>query len=50
MAMVEGSELMSRLVSKNADLKKQVCLMKENQMLKCLLSQGDLPGPQPPPS
>uniref|UniRef100_A0A8C9UL26 Spermatogenesis and centriole associated 1 like n=1 Tax=Spermophilus dauricus TaxID=99837 RepID=A0A8C9UL26_SPEDA len=30
--MAEGSELMNRLMSENADLKKQVRLMKENQM------------------
>nr|XP_012423480.1 PREDICTED: speriolin-like protein isoform X1 [Odobenus rosmarus divergens] len=38
--MAEGSELMSRLMSENADLKKQVRLMKENQMLKRLLSES----------
>ncbi|CAK7319444.1 Speriolin-like protein [Vulpes lagopus] len=38
--MAEGSELMSRLVSENAELKKQVRLMKENQMLKRLLSES----------
>lgn len=40
MAMAEGSELMNRLMSENADLKKQVRLMKENQMLKRLLSES----------
>lgn len=39
-AMAEGSELMSRLMSENAELKKQVRLMKENQMLKRLLSES----------
>lgn len=39
-AMAEGSELMNRLMSENADLKKQVRLMKENQMLKRLLSES----------
>uniref|UniRef100_A0A8C0P9R0 Spermatogenesis and centriole associated 1 like n=1 Tax=Canis lupus familiaris TaxID=9615 RepID=A0A8C0P9R0_CANLF len=38
--MAEGSELMSRLMSENAELKKQVRLMKENQMLKRLLSES----------
>lgn len=38
--MAEGSELMSRLMSENADLKKQVRLLKENQMLKRLLSES----------
>lgn len=38
--MAEGSELMSRLVSENADLKRQVRLLKENQMLKRLLSES----------
>uniref|UniRef100_A0A8C0CGS6 Lanosterol synthase n=1 Tax=Balaenoptera musculus TaxID=9771 RepID=A0A8C0CGS6_BALMU len=38
--MAEGSELTNRLVSENADLKKQVRLMKENQMLKRLLSES----------
>ncbi|KAM9697328.1 speriolin-like protein isoform 1-T1 [Dama dama] len=38
--MAEGSELMNRLMSENADLKKQVRLMKENQMLKRLLSES----------
>lgn len=40
MAMAEGSALMNRLMSENADLKKQVRLMKENQMLKRLLSES----------
>ena len=40
LAMAEGSELMNRLMSENADLKKQVRLMKENQMLKRLLSES----------
>lgn len=39
-AMAEGSELMKRLMSENADLKKQVRLLKENQMLKRLLSES----------
>ncbi|EPY90096.1 hypothetical protein CB1_000052003 [Camelus ferus] len=39
-AMAEGSELLNRLVSENADLKKQVRLLKENQMLKRLLREG----------
>lgn len=39
-AMAEGSELMNRLMSENADLKKQVRLLKENQMLKRLLSES----------
>ncbi|XP_020829045.1 speriolin-like protein isoform X3 [Phascolarctos cinereus] len=39
-AMAEGNELMNRLMSENADLKKQVRLMKENQMLKRLLSES----------
>ncbi|KAJ8793649.1 hypothetical protein J1605_003657 [Eschrichtius robustus] len=39
-AMAEGSELTNRLMSENADLKKQVRLMKENQMLKRLLSES----------
>ncbi|XP_010634690.1 speriolin-like protein isoform X1 [Fukomys damarensis] len=39
-AMAEGSELMNRLMSENADLKKQVRLLKENQMLKRLLSEN----------
>lgn len=39
-AMAEGGELMSRLVSENADLKRQVRLLKENQMLKRLLSES----------
>ncbi|XP_007537978.1 speriolin-like protein isoform X2 [Erinaceus europaeus] len=46
--MAEGGELMSRLMSENADLKKQVRLLKENQMLKRLLSescQDGGPGP-----
>lgn len=38
--MAEGSELMNRLLSENADLKKQVRLLKENQMLKRLLSES----------
>lgn len=38
--MAEGSELMNRLMSENADLKKQVRLMKENQMLRRLLSES----------
>lgn len=38
--MAEGGELMSRLVSENADLKRQVRLLKENQMLKRLLSES----------
>uniref|UniRef100_A0A8D0MAR5 Spermatogenesis and centriole associated 1 like n=1 Tax=Sus scrofa TaxID=9823 RepID=A0A8D0MAR5_PIG len=38
--MAEGSELMKRLMSENADLKKQVRLLKENQMLKRLLSES----------
>lgn len=38
--MAEGSELMNRLMSENADLKKQVRLLKENQMLKRLLSES----------
>ncbi|XP_028360955.1 speriolin-like protein [Phyllostomus discolor] len=38
--MAEGNELMSRLMSENADLKKQVRLLKENQMLKRLLSES----------
>ncbi|XP_062935138.1 speriolin-like protein [Cynocephalus volans] len=38
--MAEGSELMNRLVSENADLKKQVRLLKENQMLRRLLSES----------
>ncbi|XP_045357030.1 speriolin-like protein isoform X2 [Leopardus geoffroyi] len=38
--MAERSELMNRLMSENADLKKQVRLMKENQMLKRLLSES----------
>ncbi|KAK2089691.1 hypothetical protein P7K49_032357 [Saguinus oedipus] len=38
--MAEGGELMSQLLSENADLKKQVCLLKENQMLRRLLSQS----------
>ncbi|XP_044529335.1 speriolin-like protein isoform X2 [Monodelphis domestica] len=38
--MAEGNELMNRLMSENADLKKQVRLMKENQMLKRLLSEN----------
>ncbi|XP_004780328.1 speriolin-like protein isoform X1 [Mustela putorius furo] len=38
--MAEGSELMHRLLSENADLKKQVRLLKENQMLKRLLSES----------
>ncbi|XP_036625289.1 speriolin-like protein isoform X2 [Trichosurus vulpecula] len=38
--MAEGNELMNRLMSENADLKKQVRLMKENQMLKRLLSES----------
>uniref|UniRef100_A0A2K5HT58 Spermatogenesis and centriole associated 1 like n=1 Tax=Colobus angolensis palliatus TaxID=336983 RepID=A0A2K5HT58_COLAP len=38
--MAEGGELMSRLLSENADLKKQVRLLKENQMLRRLLSQS----------
>lgn len=40
MAMAEGNELMNRLMSENADLKKQVRLLKENQMLKRLLSES----------
>lgn len=39
-AMAEGSELMNRLMSENADLKKQVRLLKENQMLKRLLNES----------
>ena len=39
-AMAEGSELTNRLMSENADLKKQVRLVKENQMLKRLLSES----------
>ncbi|XP_057553830.1 speriolin-like protein isoform X1 [Hippopotamus amphibius kiboko] len=39
-AMAEGSELTSRLMSENADLKKQVRLLKENQMLRRLLSES----------
>ncbi|KAG8516571.1 Speriolin-like protein [Galemys pyrenaicus] len=38
--MAEGGELMSRLVSENAELKKQVRLLKENQMLRRLLSES----------
>lgn len=38
--MAESSELMNRLMSENADLKKQVRLLKENQMLKRLLSES----------
>ena len=38
--MAEGSELTNRLMSENADLKKQVRLVKENQMLKRLLSES----------
>ncbi|XP_007946871.1 speriolin-like protein [Orycteropus afer afer] len=38
--MAEGSDLMNRLMSENADLKKQVRLLKENQMLKRLLSES----------
>ncbi|XP_012635520.2 speriolin-like protein [Microcebus murinus] len=38
--MAERSELMSRLMSENADLKKQVRLLKENQMLKRLLNES----------
>ncbi|KAF6385058.1 hypothetical protein mRhiFer1_008882 [Rhinolophus ferrumequinum] len=38
--MAEGSELMDRLLSENADLKRQVRLLKENQMLKRLLSES----------
>ncbi|XP_003798150.1 speriolin-like protein [Otolemur garnettii] len=38
--MAEGGELMSRLMSENADLKKQVRLLKENQMLRRLLSES----------
>ncbi|XP_044106697.1 speriolin-like protein [Neovison vison] len=38
--MAEGGELMHRLLSENADLKKQVRLLKENQMLKRLLSES----------
>lgn len=38
--MAEGSELMNRLMSENADLKKQVRLLKENQMLKRLLNES----------
>ncbi|ELK34015.1 PREDICTED: speriolin-like protein [Myotis davidii] len=38
--MAEGNELMNRLMSENADLKKQVRLLKENQMLKRLLSES----------
>lgn len=40
LVMAEGNELMSRLMSENADLKKQVRLLKENQMLKRLLSES----------
>ncbi|XP_063080747.1 speriolin-like protein isoform X2 [Cavia porcellus] len=40
LVMAEGSELMNRLMSENADLKKQVRLLKENQMLKRLLSES----------
>ncbi|XP_073660757.1 speriolin-like protein [Tursiops truncatus] len=39
-AMAEGSELVNRLMIENADLRKQVRLMKENQMLKRLLSES----------
>ncbi|XP_058920168.1 speriolin-like protein [Kogia breviceps] len=38
--MAEGSELTNRLMSENADLKKQVRLVKQNQMLKRLLSES----------
>nr|XP_045006873.1 speriolin-like protein [Jaculus jaculus] len=38
--MADGGELMNRLMSENADLKKQVRLLKENQMLKRLLSES----------
>lgn len=38
--MAEGSELMDRLLSENANLKRQVRLLKENQMLKRLLSES----------
>lgn len=38
--MVEGSELMNRLMSENVDLKKQVRFMKENQMLRRLFSES----------
>lgn len=38
--MAEGSELMDRLLSENADLKRQVRLLKENQMLKRLLCES----------
>ncbi|XP_019483575.1 PREDICTED: speriolin-like protein [Hipposideros armiger] len=38
--MAEGGELMDRLLSENADLKRQVRLLKENQMLKRLLSES----------
>ncbi|XP_036099468.1 speriolin-like protein [Molossus molossus] len=38
--MAEGNELMNRLMSENADLKKQVRLLKENQMLKRLLNES----------
>ncbi|XP_076975363.1 formimidoyltransferase-cyclodeaminase isoform X2 [Tamandua tetradactyla] len=50
--MAEGGELLSRLLSENADLKKQLRLLKENQMLKRLLSEGcrarEPPFPVPP--
>ncbi|TKC39781.1 hypothetical protein EI555_004699 [Monodon monoceros] len=39
-AMAEGSELVNRLMIENADLRKQVRLMKENQVLKRLLSES----------
>ncbi|XP_004264677.2 speriolin-like protein [Orcinus orca] len=39
-AMAEGSELVNRLMIENADLRKQVRLMKENQTLKRLLSES----------
>ncbi|XP_022452767.1 speriolin-like protein [Delphinapterus leucas] len=38
--MAEGSELVNRLMIENADLRKQVRLMKENQVLKRLLSES----------
>ncbi|XP_074176563.1 speriolin-like protein [Rhinolophus sinicus] len=44
--MAEGSELMDRLLSENADLKRQVRLLKENQMLKRLLSESCPDGSQ----
>ncbi|XP_024614214.1 speriolin-like protein [Neophocaena asiaeorientalis asiaeorientalis] len=38
--MAEGSELVNRFMIENADLRKQVRLMKENQVLKRLLSES----------